>query len=106
MRAWLCGDDREPIGYLIGVLRERPATPFTYAWRWIELDQIAVRHDSRRSGAARLLLEAFERWVDELQVEVIELSVWALNVGAQSFFEDAGFAPLQHRMVRPRSLPY
>ena len=43
MRAWLCGDDREPIGYLIGVFRERPATPFTYAWRWIELDQIAVR---------------------------------------------------------------
>jgi GNAT superfamily N-acetyltransferase len=97
-KAWLCVDDDDvAVGYVMAVLRERPENPFTKAMRCIELDQIAVLDDARRDGAGRLLVRTVIEWARHSGVDVVELSVWDFNEGAQAFFASLGFEPLSRR---------
>lgn len=97
-RAWLCVDGTdEAVGYALAVLRERPDSPFTKAVRCVELDQVAIVDDARRSGAGQLLASVVIDWARDLGVELLELSVWDFNEGARAFFDAMGAQPLWHR---------
>ncbi|MGD9797768.1 MAG: GNAT family N-acetyltransferase [Acidimicrobiia bacterium] len=99
-RGWLCESaEREAVGYVIAVSRERPETPFTSPQRWVELDQIAVRDDHRAAGAGRSLVLAVVEWARELGVDTLELTVWEFNQTAQSFFAGLGFQVIQRRQA-------
>jgi diamine N-acetyltransferase len=99
-KAWVCVDQHdEAIGYVLAVLRERPANPFTKAARWIELDQICVLDEARGLGAGRLLATSVVDWARDRGVELLELSVWDFNAGARAFFDSLGFTPLWRRQA-------
>ena len=101
-RGWLCEDhEGRALGYVIAVSREVPASPFTAAQRWVELDQIAVRDDVRHAGVGRALAAEVVAWAEALGVGEVALSVWHFNEGAQAFFTSLGFSPLHHRMHLP-----
>jgi diamine N-acetyltransferase len=59
--------------------------------RILEIDNLVVRADARRSGIARSLLDAASEWGKTRDATMIELTVWAFNEGAQAFYETAGF---------------
>lgn len=104
-KAWLCEDDRgEPLGYVLAVHRETPVSPFKPAMSWIQLDQIAVREDTRRCGIGNALVGAVEHWAHSLHVDTIELSVGEFNEGARRFFSALGFVALTTQMIRRDTL--
>src|SRR5262245_55495948 len=54
---WLAEVDGSPVGYVVAVIHDRPATPFTRPRRWCEIDQLGVADDMRRRGVARTLVD-------------------------------------------------
>jgi GNAT superfamily N-acetyltransferase len=101
-RGWICEDGAgRAVGYVLAVLTQRDATPFTSAARWVELDQIAVREDCRGAGAGRALAAAVEAWAAELDVPEVELTVWEFNETARAFFASLGFSTRQRRLSAP-----
>ena len=100
-RGWICEDPTgSPLGYVIAVHRETPASPFKRALNWVQLDQVAVRTDARRRGVGRALTAAVVAWAEVLGVESVELGVGEFNETAREFFESMGFVPLQHQLSR------
>ena len=65
----------------------------------VEISNLVVRTSARRRGIARLLLDAAREWSRTQGASQIELSVWAFNEGAQTFYEAAGFETITLRMA-------
>lgn len=57
-RAKVADVDDAPVGYLVSILRERDDNAFSFAQKFIEIDQVAVRQAFRRRGIMRALLDA------------------------------------------------
>jgi ribosomal protein S18 acetylase RimI-like enzyme len=93
MRAWIAEDAAAPVGYLIAVLHDRPAGPFTVARRFCEIDQIAVDPARRGQGIARaLMVEALTRARAD-GVDEFEATSWSFNDSAHTMFKRLGFVP-------------
>lgn len=52
---------------------------------------LAVRSDSRRNGAGKLLIEAAESWAREIGASGIRLNSGGSRTGAHSFYRSVGF---------------
>ena len=52
-RIWIAEEGSRPVGYVLALYQSAPATPFTQARQWCEIDQIAVDAMYRRQGIAR-----------------------------------------------------
>ncbi|WP_432650541.1 GNAT family N-acetyltransferase [Huintestinicola sp.] len=52
---------------------------------------LAVRSDSRRNGAGKLLIEAAESWAKEIGAVGVRLNSGASRTGAHSFYRAAGY---------------
>jgi ribosomal protein S18 acetylase RimI-like enzyme len=92
-RAWIAEDAAAPVGYLIAVLHDRPAGPFTVARRFCEIDQIAVDPTRRGQGIARaLMVEALARARAD-GVDEFEATSWSFNASAHTMFRRLGFVP-------------
>ena len=61
---------------------------------------MAVREQSRRSGAGSLLLAAAEAWLHEKKMDRIELKVVPHNPAGYSFWRKHGYAPYLHVMKK------
>lgn len=96
-RIWIAEQGGSAVGYVVALLRERPANPFCLARRWIELDQIGVRAACRRAGIARRLVDQVLSFARAEAVTEVELSSWSFNPEAHQAFQKLGFAP---RIVR------
>jgi len=99
-RAWLADADGIPAGYLLAVIHDRPATPFSKPRRWCEIDQLGVEEAMRGRGVARALVEASVSWARDLGVGSIAAQCWAFNSEAQEAFAHLGFAPVTLRLER------
>lgn len=92
-RAWIAEDAAAPVGYLIAVLHDRPAGPFTVARRFCEIDQMAVDPAHRSQGIARaLMVEALTRARAD-GVDEFEATSWSFNDSAHTMFRRLGFVP-------------
>jgi len=99
-RVWLAEGDGIPAGYLLAMLQERPATPFTRRRRWCEVDQLSVAEAMRGRGVARALVEAAVSWARELRADSMAAQCWAFNTEAQAALAHLGFAPQTLRLER------
>jgi ribosomal protein S18 acetylase RimI-like enzyme len=90
--------DGTAIGYVVGVLQERPNSVLTANRRVVVLDEIAVRPDSRRTGIGDQLVKAVLDYAQEVRADSVESSVWEFNEGARAFFEGLNFLPVVQKM--------
>ena len=90
-RIFILEKNRQALGYVLCKLMERPESPFTFALRYLQIDQISVRPEARGQGVGAALIEQAERFASELEVQRIQLDSWDFNVRAHAFFERLGF---------------
>ena len=91
--AWIAEDSDAPVGYLIAVLHDRPAGPFTVARRFCEIDQIAVDPTRRGQGIARALMVQALAQARTDGIHEIEATSWSFNDRAHAMFRRLGFVP-------------
>ena len=87
-------------------------TPFSFARRWCEIDQIAVAPTSRRKGIGRALMQRAVTEANGEGVRDIEVSSWSFNAQAHRLLLACGFlsmvvryelrAPEHDSMVTPK----
>ena len=87
-------------GYVLCKLIERPETPFTFAMRYLLIDQISVRPAEQGKGIGAALLNQAEILAKELKVSRIQLDSWGFNTDAHGFFEKMGFEKFNYRFWR------
>ena len=92
--------DGEPHGYVLCKLIERQENPFTFAMRYLLVDQISVRPAEQGKGVGAALLKQAEVLAKELNVSRIQLDSWGFNTEAHRFFEKMGFEKSNHRFWR------
>ncbi|MCK6539142.1 MAG: GNAT family N-acetyltransferase [Anaerolineales bacterium] len=97
---YIAEENAEPVGYILCKLIERPDTPFTFAMRYLLVDQISIRPAVQRHGIGSALLKQAETLARELGVSRIQLDSWAFNTDAHKFFEHEGFQKFNHRFWR------
>jgi len=66
--------------------------------RFLVIDNIVVRKDSRRQGVGRLLLERAEQWALARGADMVELNVWEFNTGARLFYQALGYETASRKM--------
>lgn len=98
-RIFLASAHGEPVGYLVALLQDRPASALLHAKSRLYVDQIAVNPSYRGQGYGKRLLEAAIALARELGLSSVELDVWAFNQHARAFFLAQGFTTLQERMA-------
>ena len=94
----LAVNDKNPVGYAMLRVQEKPGHAFVLPRKFVELEQIAVDPDWRKRGVGAALLDEAVRLVESLGLRDLELSVWDFNEGAQRLFERKGFKSHLHRM--------
>ena len=87
-------------GYVLCKLVERPENPFTFAMRYLLIDQISVRSAEQGKGIGAALLKQADILAKELNVSRIQLDSWGFNTDAHRFFEKMGFEKFNHRFWR------
>lgn len=97
---FIAEEEGEPLGYVLCKLVERPENPFTRSLRYLLVDQISVRPESRGRGVGRALIQRAESLARELAVSRIQLDSWDFNVDAHTFFEKLGFRKFTFRFWR------
>lgn len=90
----------ESLGYILCKLVERPENPFTYAMRYLLIDQISVRPAARGQGAGAALMGEAETLAKKLDVGRIQLDSWDFNLNAHAFFGHLGFQKFNFRFWR------
>jgi GNAT superfamily N-acetyltransferase len=88
------------LGYILCKLIERPDNPFTFAMRYLLIDQISVRPEAQGKGVGAALMEQAEAQASEWNVLRIQLDSWGFNTRAHSFFEKMGYEIFNHRFWR------
>jgi len=93
-------EDGQALGYIKCQLVEREENPFTFAMRYLLVDQISVRPEAQGKGVGKALIEQSEALAREWNVSRIQLVSWDFNTGAHTFFEKMGFEKFSHRFWR------
>ena len=101
IRIFIAEDGEEQVlGYILCELIEREENPFTFAMRYILIDQISVRPAAQGRGIGKALMAQAEKLARELNVAKIQLISWDFNTDAHVFFERLGFVKFSHRFWR------
>lgn len=99
-RAWVAYVDDAPVGYVVSILRQRDDNAFSFARKFIEIDQVAVLQAFRRRGITRALLDAALADARSLGLTRAELTSWAFNSDAHEAFAALGFRAMSVRFER------
>jgi len=97
VRIFIAEENERAVGYLVCKLVERAENPFTFARRWLHIDQISVRPAAHGQGVGRALMQQAERLANEWKVQKIQLDSWDFNLNAHAFFEHLGFQKCHFR---------
>jgi diamine N-acetyltransferase len=90
--------DGEIVGFVFGLLREAPDTPFHVKRRYLLVDNLSVSQKMRGTGVGRALMEQAHEWARSQGVTQIELGVYEFNEGARQFYEALGYKTITRRM--------
>jgi GNAT superfamily N-acetyltransferase len=91
-------EDERILGYAVATLRRRAPTPFTRSLVILEMDQIGVDAEVRRSGVGSLLLRRIADLRSEVGGDLAMLTVWDFNEVARASFRSRGFVDAMHRL--------
>ena len=94
---FLAEKDEQALGYVLCKLLERIDGPFTFALRYLLVDQISVRPIAQGKGIGKALLQRVEMLARELNIHRIQLDSWGFNLDAHMFFQKVGFEKFTHR---------
>ena len=94
---FIAEEDGQALGYIVCKSMERVENPFTFAMRYLLIDQISVRPQVRGRGVGTALMKQAEVLAGELGVQKIWLDSWGFNIKAHAFFEGVGFVKFMHR---------
>lgn len=89
------------LGLVTLFVRVVPASIVRDERRFVDMDNLVVKPDARRSGVGQLLVSASVAWSASRNVPAIELGVWTFNTGSKSFYEALGFETIVERMSLP-----
>jgi ribosomal protein S18 acetylase RimI-like enzyme len=95
--AYIAEEQGRPVGYVLCRLVDRPENDFTFANRFLLVDQISVRPEARRMGVGTALLKQAETRARELGLSKIQLDSWDFNLDAHACFEKFGFKKFNYR---------
>ena len=90
-------ENGQALGYVLCKLIERLENPFTFAMRYLLVDQISVRPAAQGKGVGKMLIKRAVLLARDLNVQRIQLDSWGFNVEAHAFFEKMGFEKFNHR---------
>ena len=99
-RIFIAEEKGRAIGYIFCKLFERTESAFTYANRFLLIEQISVRPDAQRHGTGAALMNRVEELAREIGVSKIQLDSWDFNLNAHTFFERLGFKKFDFRFWR------
>jgi ribosomal protein S18 acetylase RimI-like enzyme len=99
-RIWIAETAGIVVGYAVTVDKRQEENVYTHARSWREIEEIAVRAEHRRRGAAGALLRHIEIAMQADGISVVELNTWAFNNTARSSFERLGFVAKNIRYER------
>lgn len=99
-RIFIAEDNGQALGYVLCKLMERQESPFTYALRYLMIDQISVHPTARGQGIGAALIQQAKEFAKELGVKKIQLDSWDFNVRAHAFFEKQAFQKFMVRFWR------
>jgi GNAT superfamily N-acetyltransferase len=94
---FIAEEDGNAVGCILCKLIERPENPFTFAVRYLLVDQISVRPAARGQGVGAALIQRAEMLAKELNVQRVQLDSWDFNLAAHAFFEHLGFQKFDFR---------
>ncbi len=88
------------VGTVVVGLCDTPPVPILVPRRYAMVDSLAVRHEFRRAGVGRALMEEAQRWAAAQGATSIDLNVYEFNDEAIAFYRSLGYEILSHRMSR------
>ncbi len=91
--------DGEAVGYIYALKMERLENPYTYAQRYMLIDQISVKPTAQGHGCGRKLIQTVIDWATACGMARVMLDTWGFNVHAHGFFETMGFKRLKLSMA-------
>lgn len=94
---FLAEENGQALGYVLCKLIEQPENPFTFAMRYLLVDQISVRPAEQGKGVGKMLIEQVEVWAKELNIQKMQLNSWDFNIGAHEFFKKMGFEKFNYK---------
>jgi len=97
-RTYIAEVEGEAAGYICALIIQRPASPYTYASKFIHIDQISVKPVFRHLGCGRALIQAVFDLANAEGIERVTLDTSAFNTEAHQFFARMGFEVCSLRM--------
>ena len=97
VRIFIAEENGEALGCIVCKSMERIENPFTFAMRYLLVDQISVRPAAQGKGVGAALLKQADVLAREWNVFRIQLDSWGFNTKAHAFFEKMGFEKFNHR---------
>ena len=97
---FIAEENGQALGYVLCKLIERTENPFTFAMRYLLVDQISVHPTTQGRGVGAALIKQAEVLAMELNVQRIQLDSWGFNTEAHAFFEKMGFEKFNHRFLK------
>lgn len=94
----LVADEGAPVGFVSADFRHREENWCSVSRESCYLSSLCVALAFRRTGVARLLIEALQREAITRGCPEIELDVWTFNGPARGLFASLGFQPLFERL--------
>lgn len=90
--------DGEPAGHAVTVIVERPETPFTHAFRYLQIDELTVEPAMQRRGIGTALVAEALGLARANDIHIVRLDVYAFNETALAFYARQGFRTEKHRL--------
>jgi diamine N-acetyltransferase len=97
-RAFMAYREDVPVGYVLVLIHERPATPLVPARRWLYVDQISIEPEWQGNGIGRQLMQGAIDFARMGGIDELVADVWAFNEEAQAFFKACGCRPQIERL--------
>lgn len=96
-------EEGEVLGYAFCQLQEISGHSLFQDRKSLYLDDLCVDEAHRGKGLGRALLEYVTDYAQKEGCHSVTLNVWALNPGAEKFYEACGFQPFKYAMERKLS---
>ena len=94
---FIAEENGQGLGSIMCKLIERSENPFTFAMRYLLVDQISVRPEAQGKGVGKMLIQRAVLLALELNLQRVQLDSWGFNTEAHAFFEKMGFEKFNHR---------
>lgn len=90
--------DSKVVGFAECCILKSAQFPELRPRHWIQLDNIAVLHAYQKHHIGQMLLARVVEWAKSVEINRIELKVYAFNKAAIEFYSSSGFKDLNQSM--------